>query len=118
MNKLIDAVEDDFWTARLPFFTMQFPAYYREPQHVHGRFHASDERYVDGSREIIPLSEKKGIRTYVMMHPYVVEPKLTLTIGLYSNPKHYADQESPIGETIGRPHVGVAGVIEVMPSMT
>jgi len=54
MNKLIDAVEDDFWTARLPFFTTQFPAYYREPQHVHGRFHASDERYFDGSREIIP----------------------------------------------------------------
>jgi hypothetical protein len=106
MNKLIDAVEDDFWTARLPFFTMQFPAYYREPQHVHGRFHASDERYVDGSREIIPLSEKKGIRTYVMMHPYVVEPKLTLTIGLYSNPKHYADQESPIGEVIGSNHEG------------
>jgi hypothetical protein len=40
-----------------------------------------------------------------MMQPYVIEPKLTLTVGLYSKPKHYADQESPIGETIGTPHV-------------
>ena len=37
--------------------------------------------------------------------PYVLEPKLTITVGLYSNPKHYADQESPIGETIGTPQV-------------
>jgi hypothetical protein len=46
-----------------------------------------------------------GNRSYVMMQPYVVEPKLTLTIGLYNKPKHYADQDSPIGETIGAPQV-------------
>jgi hypothetical protein len=32
---------------------MPFPTSYREPQRVHGRFHASDERYFDGSHEII-----------------------------------------------------------------
>src|SRR5918912_2402780 len=48
---------------------------------------------------------REGKRTYVMMQPYVVEPKLTLMVGLYTNPKHYADQESPIGETLGTPHV-------------
>jgi hypothetical protein len=36
-----------------------------------------------------------------MMHPYVLEPKLTFTVGLYTNPKQYADQESSIGEVIG-----------------
>ncbi len=41
-----------------------------------------------------------------MMHPYVLEPKLTLTVGLYTKPKHYADQESPIGEVIGSNHEG------------
>jgi hypothetical protein len=40
-----------------------------------------------------------------MMQPYVDESKLTLTIGLYNNPKRYADQESPIGETIGASQV-------------
>ena len=104
-DKPTDSTEDEFWTERLPFFTAKFPTYYREPQQVHGRIHASDERYFDGSHEIIPLNHRHGQRTYVMMHPYVVEPKLTLTIGLYSNPKHYADQESPIGETIGTPQV-------------
>jgi hypothetical protein len=105
MKGQIDTVEDDFWTERLPFFTAQFPTYYRKPQQVHGRFHTSEEKYEALRYEIIPISERKGKRTYVMMHPYVVEPKLTLTIGLYSNPKHYADQESPIGETIGTPQV-------------
>ena len=105
MQGRIDTVEDEFWTERLPFFTAQFPTYYREPQQVHGRIHASDERYFDGSHEITPLNHRHGQRTYVMMHPYVLEPKLTLTIGLYNQPKHYADQESPIGETIGTPQV-------------
>jgi hypothetical protein len=106
MQGRIDSVEDDFWIEHLPFFTAQFPTYYREPQQVHGRFHASDERYFDGSHEIIPLQAPKGTRTYVMMHPYVLEPKLTLTVGLYNKPKKYADQESPIGEVIGSNHEG------------
>jgi hypothetical protein len=106
MKGQIDTIEDDFWTERLPFFTAQFPTYYRKPQKVHGRFHTSDERYFDGSREIIALSQRRGDRTYVMMHPYVHEPKLTFTIGLYSKPKKYADQESPIGEVIGSKNDG------------
>ena len=70
MQGQIDTVEDDFWTERLPFFTAQFPTYYRQPQQVHGRFHTSEERYEASlPGEIIPLSAKKGSRTYVMMHP-------------------------------------------------
>jgi len=106
MQGRIDTVEDDFWTERRELFTAQFPTYYREPQQVHGRFHTSDERYFDGSREIIPLTQRRGHRTYVMMHPYVREPKLTFTVGLYTKPKQYADQESPIGEVIGSNHEG------------
>jgi hypothetical protein len=106
MKERIEPVEDDFWTERQPFFTAQFPTYYREPQQGHGRFHASDERYVDGSHEIIPLTQRHGHRTYVMMHPYVLEPKLTFTVGIYTKPKQYADQESPIGEVIGSHHAG------------
>jgi hypothetical protein len=45
-----------------------------------------------------------------MMHPYVLEPKLTLTVGLYSKPKQYADQDSPIGEVIGSNHEGLREV--------
>jgi hypothetical protein len=106
MKGRIDTIEDDFWTERRPFFTAQFPNYYREPQQVLGRIHTSDERYFDTRAEIIPLTHRHGQRTYVMMHPYVFEPKLTLTVGLYSKPKHYADQESSIGEVIGSNHEG------------
>ena len=106
MKGQFDTVEDDFWTERLPFFTAQFPSYYRKPQQVHGRVHASNERYFDGSHEIIPLTHRHGQRIYVMMQPYVLEPKLTLTVGLYSKPKKYADQDSPIGEVIGSNNEG------------
>jgi hypothetical protein len=106
MKGQIDTVEDDFWTERLPFFTAHFPSYYRKPQQVHGRFHTSEEQYDAMGQEILPLSERKGLRTYVMMHPYVLEPKLTFTVGLYNTPKKYADQESPIGEVIGSNHEG------------
>lgn len=75
MKKRIDTAEDDFWTEHRELFTAQFPAYYRKPQQVHGRIHASDERYFDGSDEIIPLTHRQGQRTYVMMHPYVLEPE-------------------------------------------
>jgi hypothetical protein len=36
-----------------------------------------------------------------MMHPYVYEPNYNITIRFNANPKHYHDQESPIGEVIG-----------------
>src|SRR5918992_5499001 len=97
------AVEDDFWTERLQLLTAQFPTYYTKPQKVWGRFHRSKEEHRDSSHEIVPISERKGKRTYVMMHPYVLEPKLTFTVGLYNAPKKYHDQESPIGETVGTP---------------
>ncbi len=35
------------------------------------------------------------------MHPYVFEPVITLRVGLYNQPRRYADQEAAIGETLG-----------------
>ncbi len=97
------AVEDDFWTERLQLLTAQFPIYYTKPQKVWGRFHTKEEDYFGAASEIVPLKHKKGRCTYIMMQPYVLEPILTFTVGLYKTPKHYADQESAIGKTIGQP---------------
>jgi len=105
MAERIERPEDDFFTERIELFTAQFPTYYRSPQEVLGRVHTSQERYRGTRDEIIPLRERQGTRTYVLMHPYVREPRLTFTVGLYTNPREYADQESAIGETIGTPHV-------------
>jgi len=103
MQGQIDTVEDDFWTEHIELFTAQFPSYYTKPQKVRGRFHTSEEKYSASTHEIIPISEKRGTRTYVMMQPYVLEPKLTITVGLYPKPKHYADQDAEIGKTISQP---------------
>ncbi len=103
VQERINAIEDDFWVTRLPFFTTQFPTYYTKPQKVWGRFHTSEEQYLASLQEIIPIKTKKGNRTYIMMQPYVLEPKLTITVGIYNKPKHYADQDSAIGKTIGTP---------------
>jgi hypothetical protein len=97
------AVEDDFWTERLQLLTAQFPTYYTKPQKVWGRFHTSEEDYFGAASEIVPLKHKKGRCTYIMMHPYVLEPILTFTVGLYKKPKQYADQETALGKTIGQP---------------
>jgi hypothetical protein len=101
MAERIERPEDDFFTERIALFTAQFPTYYRRPQEVLGRVHTSQERYRGTRHEIIPLREQQGTRTYVLMHPYVQEPRLTLTVGVYNQPRQYADQESPIGEVIG-----------------
>jgi hypothetical protein len=73
------------------------------PRSFQRRFHISEEQFIASKHEIIPITEKGGKRTYVMMHPYVLEPIRTFTVGLYNSPKHYADQDSAIGETIGQP---------------
>jgi hypothetical protein len=102
--------EDDFWTERLPLLTAQFPTYDTKLQQVHGRFHTSEETFRASPHEIIPLHEKTGTRTYVMMQPYVLEPQLAFTIGLSHPSKTYHDQESPIGEVIGSKQEGFRDV--------
>ena len=96
-------IRDDFWTEDIPLFDGTFRCYHNKPRPVRGKIHISDERYFDKYDEIIPLSQRTGKRTYVMMHPYVLEPILTFTVGLYKKPKQFADQEAAIGETLGMP---------------
>jgi hypothetical protein len=86
-----------------PLFTAQFPSYFTKSQNICGRFHTNEERFRASQHEIIPITEKAGTRTYVMMQPYVLKPKLTITVGLSNKPKHYADQDGEIGRTIGQP---------------
>jgi hypothetical protein len=95
--------EDEFWTERVQLFTAQFPAYDTKPQNVWGRFHTAEEDYFGAASEIVPLKHKKGRCTYIMMQPYVLEPIITFSVGLYNTPKPYADQETAIGITIGQP---------------
>jgi hypothetical protein len=39
-------------------------------------------------------------------YTYVLEPNFSITVRLHDKPKHYADQESPIGDVIRSEHTG------------
>ncbi len=94
---------DDFWTHDAPLFVGTFPYYRNDPRMVQARLHISEEKFWYREHEIIPLNMKPGVtgkRTYVMMHPYVLEPELFMTVGMYPKPKHYSDQDEAIGEVL------------------
>jgi hypothetical protein len=94
---------DDFWTHDTPLFVGKFPYYQNDPRMVQSRLHVSKENFQYETHEIIPLNMKPGEtcrRTYVMMHPYILEAELLMTFGMYPKPKHYADQDEAIGEVL------------------
>ena len=96
---------DEFWTHRQALFTGTFRYFHNKPKPVYGRFHLSEEQYEQDrfsslSAEIVPLTHRRGTRTYVMFQPYVLVPNMTLTIGLYRKPKEYADMEPSIGKVL------------------
>src|SRR6266851_9600921 len=97
----IPVIHDDFWPYDAPLFVGRFPYYRNDPRMVQARLHVSDEKFWYDKFEIVPLQMKPGTagkRTYVMRHPYVLEPDVYMTVGLYPKPKHYADQDEAIGE--------------------
>lgn len=102
-------VVDEFWTQDIPLFHGVFKYYRNKPQPVRGKVHLAEERYFE-KHEIIPMTTPKGMQTYVMLHPYVFEPKLTLTVGLYKKPKQVADMGEQVGEVVSSKQEGVREV--------
>lgn len=90
--------DDDYWMHDTPLFIGIFPYYRNDPRMVQGKIHTAEERYFGAASEIIPLKNRKGTCIYVNMHPYILEPELFMTVGMYPKPKHYADQDEAIGE--------------------
>jgi hypothetical protein len=96
---------DPFWTHDTVLFDGTFRYYRNKPQEVRGKLHESEERYdfaaFGHSLEKDCLKSTKGTRSYVMLHPYIKEPNLIMSVALYPKPKHYADAPAAIGETTG-----------------
>ena len=91
----------DDWTYDTPLFVGKFPYYRNEERMVQGKLNVSSERYSRVHQEIVPIaSPDKGNRTYILMRPYILEPEVFVTVGMYKNPKRYADQDSAIGEVL------------------
>lgn len=96
--------EPPYYSLDTSLFTGTFRYFDRgkSPVLVRGKIHQSDERYSlsKTERDIEPVSIPKGTRTYLQMKPYVLVPDIRLTVGLYPQPKHYADQPEAIGEVL------------------
>jgi hypothetical protein len=59
------------------------------------KLHHSEERF-SRTDELIPLSVKRGTRTYFQAKPYILEPDIRLTVGFYPIPEPYG----AIGEVL------------------
>jgi hypothetical protein len=96
--------EQPYWTHDTALFSGRFRYFSREltPVAVRGKIHLSQEPYrlQPKATDIEPIKQLTGTRSYVHMNPFVLVPDIILTIGLYPEPKQYADQDSAIGEVI------------------
>src|SRR4051794_36834424 len=94
-------MEDQFWTHDTFLFAGAFRYYRDKKQPVRGKLHVSEEKYWNDGHELITLTKRQGVRSYVMMHPYVIEPNLVMSMVLHPKAKQYADAAEAIGETTG-----------------
>lgn len=84
--------EDDYWGHDVFLGELQLG---RETSAVRLRVHVADEPY--HLREaLFPLAHPTGARTYVHAQPYVLEPQIALSVGLYPTP----DRTGAIGEVV------------------
>jgi hypothetical protein len=66
------------------------------PSSVRLRIHRSEESYPKHHRELTVIDPAPGTRDYVHVHPYILLPRITLTVGVYSQ----ADDTGAVGEVI------------------
>ncbi len=73
--------EDDYWTHDLLLGEARIG---RETSSVRLKLHASEEPYRSrAAADIVRLTHPIGLATYVHAKPYILEPEITLTIGLF-----------------------------------
>jgi hypothetical protein len=77
--------DDPYWTddQSLAEITLHGTSY-----GARARIHVSEETYLRGQAksDLIPISDEPGSRTYVHIHPYLLVPDITLTVGLSPAP--------------------------------
>src|SRR5437588_11300068 len=80
------AERDPYWTEDTSLFEGSFRYFRGSPSMVRARIHVDEERYrLDAADlESSLITQKAGSRSYVLLKPYVLEPDITLTVGLYA----------------------------------
>lgn len=97
-----DREEQSYYTLDTSLFTGTFAYFRNEPELVRGKAHTSEEAYSlsKADQKSEPIVATRGKRVYFHLKPYILVPNIRLTVGLYAQPKRYADQEPTIGEVI------------------
>lgn len=89
-------VEQPYYTLDTSLFAGRFRYFSRrnEPVFVRGKAHTGQEQYSlrQAETDIVSIKTLKGERTYFHLKPFVLIPDIRVTIGLYAQPKQYADQ--------------------------
>jgi hypothetical protein len=97
-------MDDPYWTHDTTLFDGAFRYYRGGKRPVRGKVHVSDERYdfreSGHGLERDLLTVASGKRIYVLMHPYVIEPDVLITVALSARPKRAADAPEKIGHVI------------------
>lgn len=77
--------QEPYWSDDVLLGEVRWP---QETALVRLRLHQSEEVYHGRNvAELIPLSQPTGTRTYIHARPYVLEPAITLTVGLSPTPQ-------------------------------
>src|SRR5918997_6487445 len=92
MQQILDT--DPYWTQNL---VIGEGVVEKHKSLIRLHLHRSEETFEHTLGEIFPLSTRRGKRTYFHAKPYVLIPRMTLTIGL-TRPKADSDE---IGRVIG-----------------
>jgi hypothetical protein len=115
-------MDDPFWAHDIALFQGTFRSYRNKPKAargkpctimVRGKLYEREEQYDFDALQSLEqdcLKTAKGTRIYVLLHPYITEPNLIMTVALYPTPKQYADAPSAIGETTGTRVAGFWGI--------
>jgi hypothetical protein len=80
------AERDPYWTEDASLFEGSFRYFRGSPSIVRARIHVDEEHYRLGTADLEAslITQKAGGRCYVLLKPYVLEPDITLTVGLYA----------------------------------
>jgi hypothetical protein len=93
--------EDDYWTHDLLLGEAPIG---RETSLVRLKLHVSEEPYRSrAAADIVPLAHPVGLATYLHAKPYILEPAITLTIGVFPTPT----DQGVIGEVEGSEREGM-----------
>lgn len=96
---MVEREEDPYWQLDLAIGEGHF---YRDQLFtIRLRLHTSEEKFRD-HQDLVPLVHKTGQRTYVLARPYILEPEITLTLGVYPKPT----EQGAIAEVVGSDWVG------------